>query len=79
MPIRSNEDEAVLRTDGSIDQTAAYQKAEKVFDPANPPTPLPINQGTNPTPRQTHQTHQQETSEKEDPSKAAHDASPGDV
>lgn len=76
-PERPLEDEAVLRTDGSVDQTQAYQKAEHVFDPNNPPTAAPRNTGTNK--RVYHETHQQETSEKEDPSKAVGDSDPTDI
>ena len=40
-PERPFEDEGVLRTDGSVDQTQAYKSAEKQFDPNNPPTKMP--------------------------------------
>lgn len=83
MAIRPNDDKGVLRTDGSVDQTAAYTSAEKVFDPADQPQQAPKNTETRKTGGAAvsgdHQSHQLETSEKEDPSKAAHDASPTDI
>jgi hypothetical protein len=83
MPIRPEDDKAVLRTDGSVDQTQAYTAAEKIFDPADQPQQAPKNLETHKTggvaTSGTHQAHQMETSEKEDPSKAAHDADPTDV
>lgn len=88
MPIRKEDDKGVLRTDGSVDQTAAYTAAEKIFDPANPPAQEPRDDGSSPgythkkggvSTSGTKQSHQQETSEKEDPSKAAHDADPSEV
>lgn len=82
-PIRENDDKGVLRTDGSVDQTAAYTAAEKIYDPADQPQAAPRNLETHKTggtgTSGTHQSHQQETSEKEDPSKAVHDADPTDA
>lgn len=81
--IRPEDDKGVLRTDGSVDQTAAYTAAEKIYDPADQPQALPLNTGTvkkgGVATSGTKQSHQQETSEREDPSKAAHDADPTDI
>lgn len=83
MAIRPEDDKGVLRTDGSVDQTAAYTAAEKIFDPADQPQQAPQNTGTvkkgGTGTSGDHQSHQLETSEKEDPSKAAHDADPTDI
>ena len=83
MPIRPNDDKGVLRTDGSVDQTQAYTSAEKIYDPADQPQQTPKNLETHKTGGTAvsgdHQRHQLETSEKEDPSQAAHDASPTDI
>jgi len=48
MPIRREDDEATLYTDGSVDQTQAYQRSEKIFDPdaADQPSQLPRDDGT---------------------------------
>jgi len=90
-PIRENDDEATLYTDDSVDQTAAYQRAEKDFDPAHPESAQPRDDGTAPGYQHKkggagggavsgdEQSHQQETSTSEDPSQAAHDADPRDI
>jgi hypothetical protein len=72
-PQRPFEDEGVLRTDEQADPATRYQAAEKEFDPAHPPTPLPVNQKT-PKARRPTEKDQLETSEREDPSKAVRDA-----
>jgi hypothetical protein len=88
MPIRKFDDKGVLRTDGSVDQTAAYNAAEHVFDTTDVDAQEPRDDGT--APGYTHkkggvatsgdkQSHQLETSEKEAPSQAAHDADPTEV
>jgi len=88
MPIRRNDDKGTLRTDGSVDQTQAYNQAEHIFDTTDTDAQEPRDDGT--TPGYTHkkggvatsgdkQSHQLETSEKEPPSQAAHDASPTEI
>lgn len=82
-PIRDNDDKGVLRTDGSVDQTAAYAAAEKIFDPADQPQAKGRNLGSvkkgGVGTSGTKQSHQLETSEREDPSQAAHDADPTEI
>lgn len=83
MPIRQNDDKATLRTDEQSDPSTMYSSAEKIFDPANQPSQVPQNTGTvkkgGAATSGDKQTHQQETSEKEDPSLAVHDADPADI
>lgn len=83
MAIREgNDDEGVLRTDGSVDQTKAYQQAEREFDPNSSPSTLPQNTGTvkkgGTGTSGDKQSDQMRTDTGEDPSKAASDADPTD-
>jgi hypothetical protein len=78
MAIRSFDDKAVLRTDGSYpDIATAYAKAERVFDPNDSPTSIAAGQkdafgAARPTKVTMHQKAQMQTgpsTDRYDPSK----------
>jgi hypothetical protein len=72
-PQRPFEDEGVLRTDEQAGPAGQnYSQAEKEFDPAHPPTQMPVKPKD--TAKRFRQKDQERTDEQESPSQAVRDA-----